>query len=225
MATKAIVAHTEETAAGPAGAALGRQIRDAFGGARADAVILFVSPSYDFTHLLQALDETCRPRALIGASSAGEFTSDVHGTGRACAVALLAPEMKLTAVSAKNLSKDRVAAAHRLTSSFAGIGNPSYAHQSALVLADALAGHSDDLVEQLAAFSGGTYRLFGGGAGGDDAFQNRVVFCGTEVIADAAVALEILSNKPIGVGVRPRLGARERADARHRGERHDARSA
>lgn len=76
-----------------------------------------------------------------------------------------------SALSPKRIDRD--AAARALTSSFSGIGNPAYADQAALVTADALAGHADDLVERLAALSGGTYRLFGGGAGGDDSFAKR----------------------------------------------------
>ncbi len=201
MPTRAKVIHTNETSAAAAGAELGRHIRDAHP-ERPDAVILFASPAFDHALLLHGLVETCRPAALVGASSAGEFTTDAVGTGLACAVALWAPEMKLTAVCARNLSRDRAGAARTLTSAFVGPQNPRFAHQAALVMADALAGHADDLVKQLAALCGGTYRLFGGGAGGDDSFQRRFVFCGTEVIEDGAVALEMLSNKPIGVGVR-----------------------
>jgi hypothetical protein len=70
------------------------------------------------------------------------------------------------------------------------------------VLTDALAGFADDLVDRLTLLTGGVYRFFGGGAGDDARFERTVVFCGTEVATDAAVALEILSNKPVGVGVR-----------------------
>jgi hypothetical protein len=71
-----------------------------------------------------------------------------------------------------------------------------------LVLTDALAGHADELIEELTLLTGGNYQFFGGGAGDDANFSRTQVFCGTELASDAAVALEILSTKPIGVGVR-----------------------
>jgi hypothetical protein len=82
------------------------------------------------------------------------------------------------------------------------MGRHDFAYRSALVFADALAGHTEELVEELNALTGGLYRFVGGGAGGDAAFQRRFVFCGTEAIPNAMVALEILSNKPLGIGVR-----------------------
>jgi hypothetical protein len=71
-----------------------------------------------------------------------------------------------------------------------------------LVLVDALAGHAEEFVTALTVETAGSYRFFGGGAGDDARFQKTYVFCGTEVYEDAAVALEIVSKKPIGVGAR-----------------------
>jgi hypothetical protein len=125
-------------------------------------VILFASPRYDFPPLLQALDAACRPRVLIGSSSAGEFTTNVNGEGMACAVALRAHEMQFTAGVGRRLGVDRPGAVQQVVSSFAGLQRHDFAFR----------------------------------------FQRRFVFCGTEAIPDAVVALEILSNKPLGIGVR-----------------------
>ncbi len=73
---------------------------------------------------------------------------------------------------------------------------------SALILTDALAGHADELIEELTLKTGGSHQFFGGGAGDDANFQRTQVFVGTEIASDAAVALEIISEKPIGIGVR-----------------------
>ena len=200
--TLSAVVDTSVARSDEAGAALGRRIRESFPGERPDVVILFASPRYDFAPLLQALDAECRPRTLVGCSSAGEFTTNVNGEGLACAVALRAPEMLFHSGVGRELSRDREAAAEQAVSSFAGLGRHDFAFRSALVFADALAGHTEELVEELNVLTGGLYRFVGGGAGGDAAFQRRFVFYGTEAIPDAVVALEILSNKPLGVGVR-----------------------
>ena len=68
-------------------------------------------------------------------------------------------------------------------------------------MTDALAGHADEFVEQVTLVTQGNYKLFGGGAGDDAHFRKTHVFYGTEAVPDAAVGLEILSHKPIGVGV------------------------
>ena len=46
-------------------------------------------------------------------------------------------------------------------------------------MTDALAGHTDALVEELTLATGGNYRFFGGGAGDDGRFQKTHVFAGT----------------------------------------------
>ncbi len=185
-----------------AGSSLGKEIRAVFKGERPDAVIVFASPRHDFSALLKALQASCSPKILIGSSSAGEFTSATHGEGLACAIALGNPQMEFSLGVGRNLSRDRKLASNQVTSSFKGLAGRQFEHRAALVLADALAGQADELVEHLTVGTGASYSLFGGGAGGDDNFEKRFVFAGTEVISDAVVALEILSHKPIGVGVR-----------------------
>jgi hypothetical protein len=185
-----------------AGEEIGASVRKQLGGDSPDALIVFATPGQDHGELLGALNAACGPRVLVGCSSAGEFTSDEAGVGMTCAVALAAPEMRFAAALGRGLRADRGAAAEEMVGGFAGLHEPGFRHRAALVFTDALAGFADDLVDRLALLTGGVYRFFGGGAGDDARFERTVVFCGTEVVADAAVALEILSNKPIGVGVR-----------------------
>jgi hypothetical protein len=69
------------------------------------------------------------------------------------------------------------------------------------VLTDALAGYADALTDELTIATAGDYQFFGGGAGDNASFERTTVFNGTEVLTDAAVALELLSRRPLGVGV------------------------
>jgi hypothetical protein len=185
-----------------AGQDLGSSIVHQLDGATPDAIIIFATPDQDHEQLLVALTDACHPGTLVGCSSAGEFTGDDAGTGMTCAVALAAPEMQFSAVLARGLRDNRRDVAKKLVAGFKGPATPVFRHRAALVLTDALAGFADDLVDRLTQLTGGVYGFFGGGAGDDARFQRTVVFCGTEVETDAAVALEILSNKPIGIGVR-----------------------
>jgi hypothetical protein len=190
----------------PDGAAAGRElghsiIKDLTGGPP-DAVIVFASPRYtNPSELLAALEAHCRPALIIGASSAGEFTRDVRGEGMACALALRASDMQFSAGLGEHIDRDPAAAARQIVSGFRGLADSRFAYRSALVMTDALAGHADELVEQLTIATAGQYQFFGGGAGDNAQFQRTQVFLGTKALTNAAVALEILSEKPIGVGV------------------------
>jgi len=125
-----------------------------------------------------------------------------RGEGLACALGLAGDDARFAAAWAGDVASDPGAAARRLASGFTGLQDYSFPHRSALVMTDALAGHADLLVDELTVATGGQYQFFGGGAGDNARFERTSVFCGREVLNGAAVALEILSDKPIGVGVR-----------------------
>jgi hypothetical protein len=184
-----------------AGVELGRTLRAELG-ASPDALIVFATPDQDHAALLAALRESCSPGALVGCSSAGEFTTSEAGVGLTCAIALRGDDMRFTATLARGIHDDHEGAARALAESFHGSPDSGFRHRSALVLTDALAGFASELVDRLTLLTGGLYRFFGGGAGDDGRFQHTVVFCDELIASDAVVALEILSEKPIGIGVR-----------------------
>ncbi|HYD17365.1 MAG TPA: FIST N-terminal domain-containing protein [Patescibacteria group bacterium] len=200
--TLSAIAHSNAATAEAAGSELAQSVTKDLHGAQADVLIVFASSRYDYPELLQALSEGCKPGLIVGCSSAGEFTSESPQISSACVVALKNPEMKFSAGLAEGLQKDRKKAAADLVSSFQGLNSSQYVYRSAMVLIDALAGFSDALVEEITLATGGMYQFFGGGAGDDAQFQRTHVFLGTKAYTDAAVALEILSNKPVGIGVR-----------------------
>jgi hypothetical protein len=185
-----------------AGEEIGQRLRAKFTEQPPDALIVFASSKHDYGKLLKAIDRTCHPKVMIGCSSAGEFTNDAYNEGAASVVAIRSTDIKFHPVLGRGLRSDRANAARAVVDGFSGTKSHDYAYRSALVLTDALAGNADDFVERLTTLTAGTYQLFGGGAGDDANFTRTHVFFGTEAVPDAAVALEILSNKPIGVGVR-----------------------
>ncbi len=199
--TESTVVFTKETRSDAAGEDLGERLRSGLSDKTPDAVILFASSQHDYETLLRAIHGSCKPGVLIGCSSAGEFVSGDRGEGSASAVALRSDVMRFAAGLGRNLRQDRHGAAAQIASSFRGLNSYEYPHRAALVLADALAGYTDDFIEKLSVATLGNYRFFGGGAGDDARFTKTHVFCGQEAFTDAAVALEILSSKPIGVGV------------------------
>jgi hypothetical protein len=184
-----------------AGAKLGRDLREAFNGAPADAIVVFASAQHDYDTLLQALSETAGTDVIAGASSAGEFTHQGRGEGQVSALGLRSSDMKFSVGLGQGVTQDPAKAARQATEGFRGLGKGSDVHRNALVMTDALAGHTDELVEELTVRTGGDYRFFGGGAGDDGRFHTTHVFAGTRSYSNAVCTLEILSSKPIGIGV------------------------
>lgn len=196
------IVETSQHESPAAGGELGVKLRAGFGGRSPDALILFASPHHDFQALLGALHENCAPAVLIGCSSAGEFTSAGHGQGLACAVGLRSDEMTFSAGLGKELRRDREGAARQTVAAFRGLRGAGPRHRTAILFTDALAGYAEELVESLTALTGGQYQFVGGGSGDDARFDRTHVFCGREIATDAVVALEVLSSKPLGIGVR-----------------------
>jgi hypothetical protein len=184
-----------------AGEDLGRKIRLAFNGGNADAVIVFASAQHDYVPLLESIATGAGTDVIVGSSSAGEFSHSERGEGYVSALAIRSDEMRFTVGLGTGVSVDPLGAARRVASGFAGIEEASLPYRSALVMTDALAGHADAVVEELTVATRGNYRFFGGGAGDDGLFKKTHVFAGTRAVTDAIVALEILSARPIGVGV------------------------
>ncbi len=184
-----------------AGLSLGRQIRDRLPSAP-DAIIVFAAPGNDFQAMLSALAESTDTTTIVGCSSAGEFTNDESGVGFTNATAIHASDMRFTASVGTGLTTDYARAAHDLAARFRASRHPELPHRAALVLVDALAGHAEEFISALTVETAGSYRFFGGGAGDDARFQKTFVFCGTQVYQNAAVALEIVSKKPLGLGAR-----------------------
>ncbi len=200
--TQSAVVYTEAEESRAAGEDLGTQISTQLDGSPPDAVILFVSPRYAAAELVKGLVEKSGATLVVGCSSAGEFTNKTQGEGKACAVVLRSSHLQFTAGIGRGIGVSRKQAAEEMVRNFRCGQESSNEYCAALILTDALAGHADDLLEELTLQTGGSHQFFGGGAGDDANFRHTEVFIGTEVAHDAAVALEIISDRPIGIGVR-----------------------
>ena len=165
------------------------------------ALVIFAAPQHDHQAMLSAIKKDLPDTIVVGASSAGEFTNATSGQGLACALGMVGEDVVFSSSVGRQLKMSAAAAAQDIVSGFTSTPHSRFPFRAALVLADALAGHADILVDQLTLATAGQYQFFGGGAGDNAQFKKTTVFCGEEVLSDAAVALEILSTKPLGVGV------------------------
>ena len=200
--TLVAVSHTSLRMPEAAGRALGESILPKLDGSRPDVLIVFASPEFEFAPLLAALDASCRPRLLVGCSSAGEFSGCATGNASVSVMAIRADDILFRAGLGTGLRSNPGAALDEVMPVFSGGAHPDFPYRSALVLTDALAGYVDDIIHEMMVRTGGTYQVFGGGAADDAKFHKTHVFIGTEEHTDAVVVLEMLSKKPIGLGVR-----------------------
>ena len=199
--TQTAAVYTDELDSADAGTSLGTQVRDQFGGQVPDVLIVFASSRFEFEPLLTALSAACHPKLIVGSSSAGEFTGSRRGEGTACALAIRSSDLQVSAGLGRGVTVDRARAAREVVAAFRGVESHDYAYRSALIMTDALAGHGDELVAELTRLTSGKYQFAGGGAGDDAKFAKTHVFLGTEAFSDAVVGLELLSTKPLGIGV------------------------
>jgi hypothetical protein len=199
--TEAIPALTSAKDSAQAGAELGHKIRRGFRGAAPDAIIVFASAQHEYGKLLSVLAECAGTDMIVGSSSAGEFTHRARGEGHVSALALRSQTMDFAIGVGSSLKEDPQKTASTVVSTFRGLAGRVRPYRAALVMSDALAGHADAVVEALTVATGGNYKFFGGGAGDDGRFNETHVFARTQALSDAVVALEILSDQPIGVGV------------------------
>jgi hypothetical protein len=199
--TLSTVAFSDKSSSLEAGNQLCETINKSFKGQKPNVVLLFAASTYDFPSLLAAIKKGCNPDIIVGSSSAGEFISGNFGTDAICAIALYSTEMKFSAGLGTGIKQDRVNVVEELSKSLTGTENYEYQYHSAMLLADALSGYTDELIDLLTEKTMGAYQFFGGGAGDNARFQKTHVFFQDQAVTDSAVILEILSNKPLGLGV------------------------
>lgn len=192
--------HTALSDPAAAGEELGTLVKDALGNEPPDVAIVFASSIYAYEELLKSIDATCHPKILVGCSSAGEFAGRLSGTQSASILAIRSSEMHFRAVVGHGLTIDPKKAAQACVTGLAGMQRIEYPYRTALVLTDALAGYVDELINHITIESGGSYQIFGGGAGDDAKFAATHVFHGTSALHDTVVMLEILSQRAVGIG-------------------------
>lgn len=199
--TLSTVAFSDKSSSAEAGKQLSAAIKESFKEQKPNVVLLFAASTYDFPLLLDTIKKECMPDIIVGSSSAGEFISGNFGTDAVCAIALYSTEMKFSAGLGTGIKHDRASVVDALSKALTGNENYEYQYHSALILADALSGYTDELIDLLTEKTMGVYQFFGGGAGDNARFQKTHVFYQDQAVTDSAVILEILSNKPLGLGV------------------------
>lgn len=165
------------------------------------AVIVFVSPVYDFEAVAAGLSGMFAGAVVAGCTTAGEIGPGGYVDGHIVAVGLPRSEFCVSATAIGNLNnlKFRSVAAQVLEMrQDVSQLEPDWSNEFATLYVDGLSLKEDELVSALMPALGNT-QLFGGSAGdGMDFEQTRVLLNGV-VQSDAAVLLLVRTRCPIQV--------------------------
>jgi hypothetical protein len=166
-------------------------------------VIVFTTPRYDLPRLLAAIRSVTGDAQLVGETGSGamirdHFLAPSAGVG---VLALTAGGYRFGVASASGISEDLDGAGQQIARASRAAAGPS-PHAAVILLADALAGDLQQLVQGVYRVTGPRVAIVGGAAGDDQKFVSTSVFHGDSVIKSGAVALWIASDHPLKVVTR-----------------------
>ena len=175
------------------------------GGGRPAFGFLFAGPQYDLRRAMRATKEASGNAAIVGSSTAGEFTeAGLQHNGMV--VMLVASDGTSHHVAfAEGLKDNHKKVANDLGSALPDARRLARAqgrhHLTTVLLTDGLAGTGEELVAKMFENSSSGRQIVGGAAGDEGGFQETVVGAGAQATTNAAAALHVFSNKPWGIGV------------------------
>lgn len=161
-------------------------------------VAVFASAWQPLSGVLGEVGRVFPGAAVIGASTAGQFTNgDTNGS---VAFLALAGDVKAFGGFADGLARDTGRAVHdALSASPRSVDG--YPHRAVIVLLDALADVSEEATVLLAEALGPETRVAGGTVGDDLQRGAPVVGAGGRVGGDALAVAVLFTKEPLGVGV------------------------
>jgi hypothetical protein len=170
----------------------------AIGGENPRLVLVFASPRYSLDALLPAARQAAGPAELIGGASAGEGVRAFALGGRGFTAASAAATLTRTG------SRE---AGEQAARCLRALGD-ELPHRALIVVADPLAGDSQDVVRGAYAVAGAAVSLIGGSTGIGPEPARTTQLHGDRVLSGSVVAAALASDAPFGVGVRHGLEPR-----------------
>lgn len=198
MSTRVVTA----SAAGPAmiaGAYLVEQLKKGLDGSTPALVMAFASTEQPLGQVASILDDAFAGSAVLGASTAGEFTERGDTKGAVCAIAICG-ELKVFAGIGTGV---RATPERAVQQALEGLPRAvqGYAYRTGVLLIDTMAGNCEEVTLMTAAELGADLPFAGGAAGDDLKMQSTTVSCGARAASDAVVIAQIFSKSPLGLGV------------------------
>ncbi|QDV04910.1 FIST N domain protein [Planctomycetes bacterium Poly30] len=167
--------------------------------------VAFLSEGPDMEVVLRSIRAELGDVPLVGCSSSGEFTDNKCGLGGVSLSLIASDRMEIRIGVGDSYVDDIQGSVDRATAGFKArsdeAARPGWRGRTLMLFVDGLAGKAEDLVDELIAITGMQYQLFGGAAADQVRFERTSVFHGERVLSGAFVCVEILSEKPFGVGM------------------------
>jgi hypothetical protein len=165
-------------------------------------IMVFCTPRYDLRKLVAAIRSVTGDTLLVGATSSGELVRGTYmGFGDGVAVlALTAGPYRFAAASASHIRDNIDGAAQDITRASRAAAGES-PHAGVLVLADALLGDLQQVVQGVYRITGPKVPMFGGAASDEQKFVETSIFHNDTIVKEGALALWIASDRPLRVEV------------------------
>ena len=202
MATKMVTSIGKGEDAGELGKSLVCEVKEKLGGVDPGFAMLYASSRLDLEKLLKAVRKELGGTPLIGCTTAGEFTeTDVLKESVALSIVSASDDYQFHVAVATGLKENPEACVQKVVNA---IPSPpeDYAHRSALLLHDGLAGKGEEAVLSAVSILGPKVNFAGGSAADDLAFKQTYVFCNDEITTDSVALCVIDSKKPVAIGVK-----------------------
>lgn len=206
MTTKAGVALSRLSSSHDAGVAAAAEAMGKLGGADADIVFVFASPSHEYAPLLKGIRSVTGSARVVGCSAAGAFTGAEVAHDAVTVMAIKSDSIRFVVGMGRSLKASpqrAVAEAMRsYTTEYRAARGAGFTNSTCIVLSDGLAGQGEDIVDAVHATAGGLAQVVGGAAADDAKFVRTDVFLDDQHYTDAIVIIATFSKTPIGIGVR-----------------------
>lgn len=171
-------------------------------GEPAALILVYASVRYDLSSLLAGIRSVTGDVPLIGSTSSGQFHGGSFVTpGTAVSVlALTAGPYRFGIAVAEGLSADAQAAGMELARAARQAAGPDLPRYAALLLlTDGLTGDHQLVLTGMYRVTGAAVPVVGGAASDDFRFAGTYVLHNDRILADAAVAVWIASERPLAV--------------------------
>lgn len=179
------------------------QAISALAGEQPALVMVFTTPRYDLPELLAAVRQVTGDAQLVGATGSGEFAQgELLGFGAGVAVLVLsAGNYRFGVASAANINGKLDETGQQLARTSRDLAGPS-PHATIILLADALLGDLQQLVQGIYRVTGPRVGIVGGAAGDEQKFIATFVFHDDQVVEQGAVAVWVASEHPVPIVTR-----------------------
>jgi methyl-accepting chemotaxis protein len=198
METKVATALVSGSAS-QAAAELERELRQKLGGDDPKLILVFASTRQPLSQVVGPLSAGFGGAAVLGASTAGEFTERGDAKDSVAAIAI-AGAFRVFGGIGKGLKQNPERAVAEAVEGLPREVN-GFPHRTGLLLLDPLAGNGEEATLVAASILGSDVPLAGGAAGDDLKMTSTEVSWGAEAVTDAVVVAQIFSKTELGLGV------------------------